>query len=75
MWSSFDSLLHPSKKGLSFPFSLSKKIIYLEIHLKGEFTDYCFTLKVTRVLPYSYTGKKVDQKMVNTLLMIKINHK
>ena len=35
MWSPF---LHPSKKDLSFPFSLGK-IIYLETQLKGEFTD------------------------------------
>ena len=35
MWSFF----HPSKKGLSFPFSLGKKRIYLETQLKGEFTD------------------------------------
>ena len=35
----FASLLHPSKKGLSFPFSLGKKRIYLETQLKGEFTD------------------------------------
>ena len=33
------SSLHPSKKGLSFPFSLGKKRIYLETQLKGEFTD------------------------------------
>ena len=31
--------LHPSKKGLFFPFSLGKKTIYLETQLKGEFTD------------------------------------
>ena len=36
MWSPF---LYPSKKGLSFPFSLGKKRIYLETQLKGEFTD------------------------------------
>ena len=29
MWCPFSSLLHPSKKGLSFPFSLSKKRIYI----------------------------------------------
>ena len=39
---------------------------------KEELTDYCFILKVTRVFPYSYTGK-VDQRMVNTSPMIKIN--
>ena len=39
MWSPFASLLHPSKKGFSFHFSLGKKRIYLETHLKGEFTD------------------------------------
>ena len=36
MWSPF---FHPSKKGLSFPFSLGKKRIYRETQLKGEFTD------------------------------------
>ena len=46
MWSPF---LHPSKKGLSFPFSLGKKRVYLETQLKGEFTD--FVLKIGRVLP------------------------
>ena len=35
----FASLLHPSKKVLSFPFSLGKKRIYLETQLKGEFTN------------------------------------
>ena len=46
--------------------------LYLGTPFKEELTDYCFILKVTRVFPYSYTGK-VDQRMVNTLLMIKIN--
>ena len=32
-------LFAPSKKGLSFSFSLAKKRIYLETQLKGEFTD------------------------------------
>ena len=35
MWSPF---LHPSKKGLSFPFSLGKKRICPENKLKGRFT-------------------------------------
>ena len=35
----FSPLLHPSKKGLYFPFSLGKKLIYLETQLKGELTD------------------------------------
>ena len=39
MWSPLVSLLHPSKKGLSFPFSLDKERIYLKIQLIGEFTD------------------------------------
>ena len=39
MWSPVASLLHPSKKGLSFPFSLAKKRTYLETQLKGEFTN------------------------------------
>ena len=46
--------------------------LYLGTPFKEELTDYCFNFKVTRVFPYFYTGK-VDQKMVNTLLMIKIN--
>ena len=47
MWSPF---LHPSKKGLYFPFSLDKMIIYLETQLKGEFICW-FILKIDRVLP------------------------
>ena len=47
-------------------------LLYLGTPFKEELTDYCFILKVTRVFPYSCTGK-VDQRMVNTLLMIKIN--
>ena len=39
MCSPFALLLHPSKKGISFPFSFGKKRIYLETQLKGEFTD------------------------------------
>ena len=42
------ALLHPSKKGLSFPFSLGKKGIYLETQLKGELTD--FLVKIDRAL-------------------------
>ena len=42
MWFPF---FHPSKKGLSFPFILGKKRIYLEIQLKEE-----FILKTARVL-------------------------
>ena len=41
MWSLF---LQPSKKGLSFLFSLGKKGIYLQIQLKGEFTDLFWKL-------------------------------
>ena len=37
MWSPFS--LPPSKKGLSFPFSLGKEIMYLETQLNGELTD------------------------------------
>ena len=37
MWSPF---FHPSKKGLSFPFSLGKKRTYLETQFKGKFTDF-----------------------------------
>ena len=45
---------------------------YLGTPFKEELTDYCFILKVPRIFLYSYTGK-VDQRMVNTLLMIKIS--
>ena len=48
MWSPL--ILHPSKKALSFSFSLSKKRTYLETQLKGEFI-YWFILKIDRVLP------------------------
>ena len=44
MWSPIASLLHPSKKGLSFLFSLGKKRTYLETQLKGEFTDLFWKL-------------------------------
>ena len=56
-------LVHFKKASLS---------LYLGAPFKEELTDYCFILRVTRVFPYSYTGT-VDQRMVNTLLMIKIN--
>ena len=65
-----DSLEDKSMLLVHFKHSLS---LYLGTPFREELTDYCFTLKVTRVFPYSYTGKKVDQRMVNTLLMIKIN--
>ena len=39
MWSPLASLLYPFKKGLSFPFSLGKKRIYLKTQLKGESID------------------------------------
>ena len=32
-------LLTPSRKGTSFPFSLAKKVIYLDTQMEGEFTD------------------------------------
>ena len=54
---------------LKRPSSLS---LHLGTPFKEELTDYCFILIVTRVLPYSYSGK-VDLRMVNTLPMIKIN--
>ena len=45
--------------------------LYLGTPFKEELNDYSFILKVTRIFPYSYTGK-VYRKMVNTLLMIKL---
>ena len=51
MWSPIASLLHPSKKGLSFPFSLDKRRIYLETQLKGEFTDLFWKLPGCSLFP------------------------
>ena len=54
--------LHPSKKGLSFCFSLGKKIIYLETQLKREFTDLFWKLTcnttmnsfiINNIIPYA----------------------
>ena len=42
--SEYGPLLSPSKKGLSVPFSLVKKRIYLGIQLKGELTDLFWKL-------------------------------
>ena len=61
MWSPF---LHPSKKGLSFPFSLGKKRIYLETQLKGEFI-YWFILKIDSA-PCSHRQSR--NRMLRTLL-------
>ena len=53
---------HPSKKGLSFPFSLGKKRIYLETQLKREFTDLFWKLTydttmnsfiINNIIPYA----------------------
>ena len=46
---------------------------YLGTHLKEELTNYCFNLKVTRVFPIATQEKIPRERMVNTLLMIKIN--
>ena len=54
------------------PFTIVNIIPSLSLYFSTPFTDHCFILKVTKVFPYSYTGK-VDRRMVNTLLMIKIN--
>ena len=60
--------------------SLEDKLCFLStskrpspsLYLGTPFTDYCFIFKITRAFPYSYTGK-IDWRMVNTLLMIKVN--
>ena len=46
-----NSLLQPSKNGLSFPFKLGKKTIYLETQLKGEFTDLFWKLPGCYLFP------------------------
>ena len=51
MWPPF---LHPSKKGLSFPFSLGKKRTYLETQFKGKFTDFFLKLPGCSLFPYTY---------------------
>ena len=57
MWSPF---LHPSKKGLSFPFSLGKKRIYLETQLKGKFTDLFWKLPGCSLFPQA--GQELDDE-------------
>ena len=42
-------------------------------YLKEELTDYFTHFESYQDVPYSYTGKQSRQRMVNTLLMIKIN--
>ena len=70
MWSPFAPLLHPSKKGLSFPFSLDKKRIYLETQLKGEFTD-CF--ENFQVIPCSHRqSRNRMMRMMNTFIIVNI---
>ena len=59
--------LHPSKKGLSFPFSLGKKTIYLETQLKGELTD--LFLKLTG-RPCSHRQSR--NRMMNTFIIVNI---
>ena len=62
--------LHPSKKGLSFPFSLDKKRIYLETQLKGEFTD-CF--ENFQVIPCSHRqSRNRMMRMMNTFIIVNI---
>ena len=63
----FSPLLHPSKKGLSFPFSLGKKIIYLETQLKGELTDL-FSKLTGR--PCSHRQSR--NRMMNTFIIVNI---
>ena len=47
--------------------------LYLGTDLKEELTDYCFNLKVTRVFSIPTQENIPRERMVNTLLMIKIN--
>ena len=63
----FSPLLHTSKKGLSFPFSLSKKIIYLETQLKGELTDLFSKLTGH---PCSHRQSRI--RMMNTFMIVNI---
>ena len=48
VWSPFASLLHPSKKGLSFPFSLGKKRIFRKL----------LAFRVFKIFSYSIHGRK-----------------
>ena len=67
MWLPFASLLHPFKKGLSFPFSLGKKKIHLETQLKGEFTDY---FENCQGAPCSHRQSR--SRMMNTFIIVNI---
>ena len=55
MWFPF---LHPSKKVLSFPFSLGKRRVYLKTQLKGEFTD----LFGKKVFPLTLLGHSFKRR-------------
>ena len=63
----FSPLLHPSKKGLSFPFSLGKKIIYLETQLKGELTDL-----FSKLTGCPCSHRQSRNRMMNTFLIVNI---
>ena len=64
MWSPF---LHPSKKGLFFPFSLGKKRIYLETQLKGELTDL-----FSKLTGHPCSHRQSRNRMMNTFIIVNI---
>ena len=55
------------KKGLSFPFSLGKKIIYLETQLKGEITDL-----FSKLTGHPCSHRQSRNKMMNTFIIVNI---
>ena len=66
MWSPF---LYPSKKSLSFPFSLGQKRIYLQTQLKGECT-VCFE----NCQGVSCSHRQNKNRMLNTFIIVIITH-
>ena len=63
----FSLLFHPSKKGLSFPFSLGKKIIYLETQMKGALTDL-----FSKLTGHPCSHRQNRNRMMNTFIIVNI---
>ena len=59
--------LHPPRKYLLLPLSLSKNRIYLDIHFKGELTDLLWKLQFA---PYSH--KQSRKRIINCIIMLNI---
>ena len=60
-------VLYPSKKGLSFPFSLGKERIYLETQLEGELTDL-----FSKLTGCPCSHRQSRNRMMNTFIIVNI---